>query len=126
MDNEAHQVHYIFVSPLDDVVSAGKGSREGSARRTVHTLEEPPLRDFELSVLLSADEDGRINIPCGSASEIEEFRLTLLRLEKKGLVSRCEGVAFYRPFILTTSGVSARSLSQCNLAALPATPRRKK
>ena len=116
MDNHAHRVHHVSVPPLQHVGKARKGYREKSAPLSLH-----PLRESEIFALLSADGKGQINIPCGSASEIEEFRLTLLRLEKKGLVSRCEGAAFYRPFILTVHGLSARSLSPCNVIPFPAT-----
>ena len=67
------------------------------------------LTDSETSALISANEEGQINIPCGSACDIEAFRKTLINLEKMGFVSRKVGTAFYRPFHLTETGKTLKS-----------------
>lgn len=62
------------------------------------------LRDEEVQALLDSDGTGRIAIPCGSGSEIEAYLHMLLRMKKAGIVTRCSGTAFYRPFVLTQLG----------------------
>ena len=77
--------------------------------------------ESETSALLSANEEGQISIPCGSACEIDFFLKTLVRLEKMGFVSRKTGAAFYRPFQLTEKGlaVKAAALSKLSTATPP-------
>ena len=67
------------------------------------------LNESEITALLSANETGQIDFPCGSAMEIEAHLRMLLRLEKAGFVSRSGGKAFYRPFMLTPQGLSLKS-----------------
>jgi len=67
------------------------------------------LTESEISALVSANENGQINIPCGSACGIETFRKNLINLEKMGFVRRKIGTAFYRPFQLTETGKTLKS-----------------
>jgi len=67
------------------------------------------LNELDVAALLSANEEGQINIPCGSATEIEAFHRSLLRLENAGYVSRSDGKMFYRPFVLTGDGKSLKA-----------------
>jgi hypothetical protein len=62
----------------------------------------------EIQPLLAVTETGCINIPSGSAMEIEIYLKNLLRLQKAGLVMRLKGKAFYRPFMITALGQSLR------------------
>ena len=70
---------------------------------------ERKLKALEISVLVSADEAGQVAIPCGSATEIQDWLDALLRLERAGCVSRVPGNAYYRPFALTAEGRALKS-----------------
>jgi hypothetical protein len=62
------------------------------------------ITEREILALISADGIGQINIPDGSACEIDAFLNNLIDLENMGFVSRKIGTAFYRPFRLTEKG----------------------
>jgi len=68
-----------------------------------------PLTRPEISALLSASESGQINAPCGTAMEIDAFVKVMRKLERRGLVSRKPGDAYYRPFHLTEQGIALKA-----------------
>jgi len=68
-----------------------------------------PLDEAETAILCSANEQGQIDIPCGSAMEIDRFLATLVGLEKIGFVARIPDGRFYCPFKLTEKGVAFKT-----------------
>jgi len=69
-----------------------------------------------VSALLSADENGVIRIPPGSACEIEDLTKGLMELEKMVYLTRVEGVGYFRPFVLTKEGATLKRclmISEC-------------
>jgi hypothetical protein len=75
------------------------------------------LNESDFALLCSADEKGEIEIPCGSATEIEETLRALLCLENAGFVNRKEGSKHYRPFMLTEQGKIALKNQTCIAAS---------
>lgn len=67
----------------------------------------------EKQVIFAADDSGVINIPAGTAEEIESWHVALTRLERQGYVKREHNARYYGPFRLTEIGEALRlNLSQ--------------
>lgn len=64
--------------------------------------------ELEILTVLDTDREGRIQIPSGSAMEMDSYLRRLSRLRKAGLVARSTKTAFYRPFVLTPNGRKLR------------------
>ena len=71
---------------------------------------ETKLSEFAMKALNSADDQGKVTIPCASACEIEALFEELSELEKMGYLSRLRGKALYRPFFLTEKGKELKKL----------------
>jgi len=70
---------------------------------------ESYISPLVIETLLSADATGLIEIPPGSACEIEDITNDLMALEKMGFLTRPIGSAYYRPFQLTEKGAKLKS-----------------
>jgi len=66
------------------------------------------LKTLERAILLSADREGRINIPPGTAMHIDVYVSVLFRLQADGLVTREAKAPYYSHFTLTEKGKALR------------------
>ena len=71
------------------------------------------MKKLERAILLSADKEGHISIPPGTAMHIDVYVSILLRLQVAGLVDRNAKAPYYSHFTLTEKGkVFRRALEQ--------------
>jgi hypothetical protein len=66
------------------------------------------LRPLEIFILFSADENGRIPFPDGSASVVASKMSVLKTMEEKGFVCRRRNVRFNLGVYLTEAGTKAK------------------
>ncbi len=70
------------------------------------------MKKLERAILLSADKEGRISIPPGTAMHIDVYVTILCRLQATGVVNRDAKAPYYSPFSLTEKGKALRLAMQ--------------